>query len=140
MVFAQRFIGGSSNGKTPQVFRVGGPYTVRGLGYGELRGENIAMVNTEVRLPLVETLRLGWPLRIGLGGIGGVLFFDVGAAFTDDARMMRDGRMEDLAAGYGFGFRLGLGYFALKYDVGWETDLKRTAKSSRDYFTIGVDF
>ncbi len=140
MVWATRLIGGSSNGRTPQLFGVGGPYTLRGLGYGELRGENLALLNTEFRFPLVETLRLGWPLRLALGGIGGVVFFDAGAAFSDNARLMRDGRMEDLGAGYGFGLRLGLGYFALKYDVGWETDLKRSAKSPREYFTIGVDF
>ena len=55
-------------------------------------------VGANVRFPLVETLRLGWPLRIGLGGVGGVFFFDVGGAFSDDARPVRHGELDDLAA------------------------------------------
>lgn len=139
-VWATRLIGGVSAGPDPQHFRAGGPYTLRGLDYSELEGDNVALISTELRFPLVETLRLGWPLRIGLGGIGGVLFFDAGGAFGDSPRIMTDGALDDVAAGYGFGFRLGLGYFALRYDVAWETDLKATADQSEDYFTIGVDF
>lgn len=139
-VFATRLIGGTSQGRTPALFRVGGSSTVRGLDYGELEGENVALWNTELRFPLVEVLRLGWPLRIAFGGVGGVLFFDLGGAFADDARAFRDNALDDVAAGYGVGFRLGLGYFALKYDIAQQTDLKRRVGDSRSYFSIGVDF
>ncbi|MCA9751349.1 MAG: PD40 domain-containing protein [Gemmatimonadetes bacterium] len=138
--FAVRLIGGTSNGNTPQLFRIGGPTTLRGVDYGEFIGHNVALINTELRFPLVETLRLGWPLRVGLGGVGGVLFFDVGSAFYDDERMVRHGALDDATAGYGLGFRLGLGYFALKYDISQRTDLKRRIGGSMNYFSIGVDF
>jgi Tol biopolymer transport system component len=139
-VFAARLIGGMSEGKTPQLFRVGGSSTLRGLDYGEQDGSHLGLANLEVRFPLVETLRLGWPLRVGLGGVGGVLFFDVGGAWNDDARAMRHGRLDDLAAGYGVGFRLGLGYFALKYDIAQRTDLRSTVGGSISYFSIGLDY
>jgi len=139
-VFATRVIGGLSRGDTPALFRIGGSATLRGLDYGELEGENVGLLNLELRFPLVETLRLGWPLRIALGGVGGVLFFDAGGAWGDGARVFRDGRLDDLAAGYGVGFRLGLGYFALKYDIAQRTDLKRRLGSSTNYFSIGLDF
>ncbi len=139
-VFATRLIGGTSEGKTPRLFRIGGSQTLRGLDYGELEGNRLALANLELRFPLVSSLRLGWPLRVGLGGIGGAFFFDVGGAWEDDLRVFRDGQLDDIAAGYGFGLRLGLGYFALKYDIAQRTTLKRRVGDSRSYFTIGVDF
>jgi len=139
-VFALRLIGGSSNGNTPQVFRVGGPETLRGLDYGDATGNHLGLMNLEFRFPLVETLRLGWPLRVGLGGVGGVLFFDMGGAWYDDVRVFREGRLDDLTAGYGFGFRLGLGYFSLRYDISQQTDLRRRIGGTRNYFSIGVDY
>ena len=139
-VFATRFLAGISAGDTPRIFRIGGSQTLRGLEYGQLEGDHLALLNTEMRFPLVSTLRLGWPLRIGLGGIGGVLFLDVGSAWTHSARVFRNAALDDFAAGYGFGFRLGLGYFALKYDVGQRTNFKRRIGHAEHYFTIGLDF
>jgi hypothetical protein len=138
--FATRIIAGMSEGRDSQTFRVGGPETLRGYGYGVFRGENVGLLNLELRFPLLESLRLGWPLRIGLGGINGVLFFDGGGAFADGARVMRHGRLDDVAADIGFGFRLWLGYFALKYDVARRWDFKETIGSNRSYFSIGVDY
>ncbi|MFN8177035.1 MAG: DPP IV N-terminal domain-containing protein [bacterium] len=139
-VFAWRLVGGVSAGQTPQIFRVGGSATLRGLDYGELDGSTLGLANFELRFPLVETLRLGWPLRVGLGGVGGVLFFDAGGAWSNSARVFRDGRLDDVAAGYGVGFRLGLGYFALKYDIAQRTDLHSRIGKSTSYFSIGLDF
>jgi Tol biopolymer transport system component len=139
-VFALRLLGGVSRGNTPQIFRIGGPETIRGLSYGQLEGNHIGIFNAELRFPLVETLRLGWPLRVGLGGIGGVLFFDAGGAWWENARFIKNGRFDDLTGGYGFGFRLGLGYFALKYDVAWRTDIRSRIGGARKYFTIGIDY
>lgn len=139
-VLATRIIGGMSEGRNPQVFRVGGSSTLRGRDYGDVDGSHLGLFNLDVRFPLVETLRLGWPLRVGLGGVGGVLFFDLGGAWNDNARAMRDGRLDDLSAGYGIGFRLGLGYFALKYDIAQRTDLRSRIGGSISYFSIGLDF
>ena len=139
-VFAVRAIAGMSQGEESQTFRVGGPETLRGFGYGTFRGENLGLLNLELRFPLLESLRLGWPLRIGLGGIHGVLFLDGGGAFGDKARPIRGGRLDDVGADFGFGFRLWLGYFALKYDVARQWDLKNTIGSNRSYFSIGIDY
>jgi outer membrane protein assembly factor BamA len=140
VVFATRWIGGTSQGNTPRIFRIGGASTLRGAGYGELEGNNLALMNLELRFPLLSSLSLGWPLRVGLGGIGGVLFFDFGGAWGDAPRFFLDGALDDAVAGYGFGMRLGLGYFALKYDWARRTDFKRNIDASISYFTIGVDF
>ncbi|MAF27012.1 MAG: DPP IV N-terminal domain-containing protein [Gemmatimonadota bacterium] len=139
-VFAVRLVGGVSDGETPQVFRIGGPETLRCLDYGERTGRHVALTNLELRFPLVESIRMGWPLRIGLGGIHGALFADVGSAWSRHYRGVTDGALHDLVAGYGFGMRLGLGYFALKYDYAWRTDLQRTVGDPRNHFSIGVEF
>jgi Tol biopolymer transport system component len=139
-VFATRFIGGISGGKNPRLFRIGGAQTLRGVDYGRFEGDHLALMNLEMRFPLVSTLRLGWPLHVGLGGIGGVLFLDVGSAWTHAARVFRNNALDDFAAGYGFGLRLGLGYFSLKYDVGQLTNFKRRIGHAESYFTIGLDF
>lgn len=139
-VFATRLIGGASSGKTPRLFRIGGAQTLRGLDYGELEGSSLALANLEFRFPLISTLRLGWPLRIGLGGIGGAFFFDLGSAWDRSPRVFRNGALDDFSAGYGFGLRLGLGYFSLKYDIAQRTNLKKRLGDSESYFTIGVDF
>jgi len=138
--FATRLIGGTSFGDTPQVFRIGGSQTLRGVGYGDLEGSNIGLLNLELRFPLIEALRIGWPLRIGLGGINGALFLDAGGAWNREPRVFRDGALDDVTAGYGFGLRLGLGYFALKYDIAQRTDFRRRIGDSKSYFSIGVDF
>lgn len=140
VVFATRWIGGTSEGDTPRLFRIGGSQTLRGLDYGDLEGNHVALVNLELRFPLVSSLRLGWPLRVGLGGIGGVLFYDMGSAWENSLRVFRNRQLDDVAAGYGFGLRLGLGYFSLKYDLGQRTNLKKRIGDSQSYFTIGVDF
>jgi Tol biopolymer transport system component len=138
--FATRLIAGTSFGNTPQVFRIGGSQTLRGVDYGDLEGSNIGLLNLELRFPLIEALRIGWPLRIGLGGINGAFFLDAGGTWNRVPRVFRDGALDDVTAGYGFGLRLGLGYFALKYDVAQRTDFRRRIGDSQSYFTIGVDF
>ncbi|MCA9727320.1 MAG: PD40 domain-containing protein, partial [Candidatus Eisenbacteria bacterium] len=78
---ALRVLGATSDGRDPQYFRIGGPYTLRGYDYGQFRGTKLAMANVEFRFPLIEQLRLGWPLPLALQGVRGALFFDVGGAW-----------------------------------------------------------
>ena len=61
---AIRVLGATSDGRNPQYFRIGGPYTLRGYEYGEFRGTKLAMANVEFRFPLIEQLRFGWPLPL----------------------------------------------------------------------------
>jgi hypothetical protein len=140
VVFATRWIAGTSFGNTPRIFRIGGASTLRGVDYGQLEGDRLALMNLELRFPLLSSLALGWPLRVGLGGIGGVMFFDMGGAWGHAPRFFADGALDEVAAGFGFGARLGLGYFALKYDWAQRTDIERRVGDSMSYFTIGVDF
>lgn len=148
-VFAVRVIGAMSGGPDPLAFRIGGPYTLRGLDYGELRGTRIALTNLEFRYPLIEELRLGFPLPITLRNIRGVFFLDIGGAWyrQDGREIFRPFsgenallRLVDLKAGYGFGMRVNLGFFVLKYDLAQPTDFTESTGGKKNYFSLGAEF
>jgi outer membrane protein assembly factor BamA len=143
--FAQRLIAGSSFGRDPRLFRFGGAFTFRGVGYGDLKGSNALLGNLEFRFPLIEQLRFGWPGRITLGGINGVLFLDAASAWQKGQKphfFSRDGgfHADDLLFAYGGGARINLGYFILRYDYARGTNFQRPTGSSQHFVTLGADF
>jgi Tol biopolymer transport system component len=146
-LFALRVIGAGSVGNDPQRFRLGGPFTLRGLDYGEIYGPKVALMNAEFRFPFIDDLALGWPLPLRFRGIRGVFFFDAGAAWDDnesfrafDNRKSGGFRLEDVVASYGFGTRVNLGFFVLRYDLAQRTDLARNVGDARHHIAIGADF
>jgi len=145
--FATRFVWAGSYGRNPQLFRIGGPYTLRGPDYGELDGTHVGFANFEFRFPFIDQLVLGWPAPLGFRAIRGVFFFDIGGAWYDDDLFQpftTEGpgafRLKDTVAGYGFGLRLNLGLFILRYDLVQMTDMNRSLGKTRSWFTFGGDF
>jgi Tol biopolymer transport system component len=143
---AGRVIAAASMGDEPQYFRIGGPYTLRGWPYGDLRGTKIGLGSVELRVPLIDYLRIGFPLPMALGGVRGAFFFDAGAAWQDTgafrAVRVRDGvlRLEDIRASYGVTASLNVGFTVLKWDLAWRTDLARNLGPARGYFSFGLDY
>ena len=142
--FATRFIGGVSEGREPQRFRIGGGYTFRGADYGDMQGSRIGLANFEFRYPLIDRLKLGFP-PLDFRGIRGVLFFDAASAWTGrDFRFFEEApngktRLADVRAAYGFGARINLGYFILRYDLAERTDLHENL-GKIDFFTLSADW
>jgi outer membrane protein assembly factor BamA len=145
-VLAWRLIGAFSFGRNAQIFRIGGANTLRGVDFGEISGSRIVLMNLEFRYPLIDLLTLGWPLHLTFRGIRGVFFWDIGGAwnensrfhpFSGDATLLK---LDDLVSGYGFGARVNLGYFILRYDLAMRTDLTENIGGSRSYFTIGAEY
>ncbi len=146
-VFAFRAMGLSSFGKTPQSFRIGGPYTVRGYSFEQFRGFNVAVTNTEFRFPMVEYLALGWPLPLAFRNIRGALFFDAGAAFDrhDSFRAFDSSKgglvaLDDIHASYGLSARTNLGFLILRWDLAQRTDLTSNIGKSISTLAIGAEF
>lgn len=117
----------------------------RGGDYYAAQGTRFALVNAEFRYPLVRHLVLGWPLPIHFRDIRGALFMDTAGAWDKDhfrgvtQTANGDATLQDLMMGYGFGARLNLGIFLLRWDVAWRTYWNHTDKP-RYYFALGAEF
>jgi outer membrane protein assembly factor BamA len=143
--FAQRLIVGSSFGRDPRLFRFGGAFTYRGVDYGDLVGSNALLGNLEFRFPLIEQLRFGWPGRITLGGINGVLFLDAASAWQKGEKprfFSSVGGLHTEAAqfAWGAGARINLGYFILRYDFGRGHNFQHPTGDNQHFVTLGADF
>jgi len=169
--FGMRLTAGLSEGKNAQRFFLGGEMNwinqryrrghdmsnvediyfsefitpLRGARYYEREGTRYFLSNIEFRYPFIKYLALGWPVPMVIGGIPGITFFDLGAAWYDDDLhpfgydKYNGIYLDDLVSGFGFGTRLFLGYFLLKIDVAWRWDLNRVWKPQW-YFSLGLDF
>ncbi|HXF49563.1 MAG TPA: BamA/TamA family outer membrane protein [Verrucomicrobiae bacterium] len=157
------FLGGATNqitssvdnqlAYTPEGFYASSVVTpLRGIDYYELSGNRYFLSNLEFRFPFVDQLQTRFPLAMILSRIEGVMFLDAGAAWNkgqafqpfsgaDDPNTLEfeGSRLKDLKSGFGFGARVNLGLFVLRWDMAWKTDFDRTS-SPRHYFSFGADF
>ncbi|HET9951157.1 MAG TPA: hypothetical protein VFS09_05110 [Candidatus Eisenbacteria bacterium] len=139
--FAQRIIAGISAGRDPQIFRFGGPFSFRGVDYGDLLGTKVFIGNLEFRFPLIDQLGLGWPLPLNLGGINGVLFAEGASAWeATPPRFFRGNSTQDFHLAFGAGARVNLGYFILRYDYGREHRLEGGIGPPHHFLSFGADF
>lgn len=169
--FALRFSGGYSGGGNAQRFFVGGTdnwinrtfktggvpissasdfaflspvMPLRGYDYAEQLGTKYALMNMELRIPIIRYLLTGG-LPLFFQNILGVAFLDAGSAWDNTQKLKFIGRNEsgnvatqDLLLGTGVGFRLYL-IFLWKLDIAWKYDLDKFS-APRYYISIGLDF
>ncbi|MFH1278328.1 MAG: hypothetical protein ABIK65_08110 [Candidatus Eisenbacteria bacterium] len=130
VVIASRTVAGRSAGAGGPVFGLGFRSLVRGFPDLTDRERGYAVQSAEVRFPLVDALRLGWPFPITFGGIRGVLFADAGY-FAGEERPR---------IAYGPGIRAFFGPFQLMLDFPQMSDGRRNLGPLSGYFRIGRDF
>ncbi len=163
---AFRVNGGTSMGRNPQTFILGGVTNwinpayrlgyqidsiedvyfsefvtpLRGAAFYEQTGQNFGLMNFEFRFPLIPYLELGLP-PIRLGNIQGALFTDVGSAWdnTDEWLPVKNDKLHNLVSGYGVGARIFFLGFLLRLDVAWRYDLQKSSKPIY-YWSLGADF
>ncbi len=169
VTFATRLAGGTSWGSDAQVFFLGGAmphrllwgevdtinellgfYTnygdlLRGYDYVSIQGRRYGLFSTELRVPFINTLALDAPLPLTIRNGRGVLFIDLGCALNDISSFhgaSTDGgyHLDDLKMGIGIGYRINLGYFLLKHDIAWRTDLRGISRKPENYITLGAEF
>jgi outer membrane protein assembly factor BamA len=108
---------------------------LRGFRYHEFRGSRMALFNVEWRFPLIQQLLLGWPIPLGIRNVEGVLFADFGGAWEGMDWFGNRG------LGYGWGARMNLGIFVLRYSMAWSSHAASTVKlGRRSYWSLGADF
>ncbi|MDO9576839.1 MAG: hypothetical protein Q7J16_03060 [Candidatus Cloacimonadales bacterium] len=141
---ALRAAGGTIIGDTNERFQMDYFNGVRGFNYDDdedLLGKRKFMTSFELRYPFIDDLKLSFPLPLVFYQVRGSAFLDLGAIWTEDKdlKLYGQGKLQDLMMGIGFGPRLNMGYFILKFDVAWQTDLSSFSKPSY-YFTLTPDF
>ena len=169
---AIRLSGGISEGKNPQRFFIGGvdywinrtyattevpiesasdfafltaALPLRGYNYAEQIGTRYALMNIELRFPLIRYLLTGG-LPLLFSNIQGVLFIDAGSAWSKSNKLQLFKKDEnnklvtdDLLVGTGAGARIFFLYFLLRFDVAWAYNIEGFSKP-KFYFSLGADF
>ncbi len=150
------YLGGTTNyiGSTEtnnDVYTVQGFYfskiitPLRGYDYFQFQGSKYSVVNLEFRYPFIEYLALGFPLPLTLQQLTGAVFYDAGAAWSENTAFKgatSEGghtHLLGIKSGFGLGARVNLGLFLLRYDLGWGWDLTRTT-GPHHYFSLGAEF
>jgi len=168
---AFRVSGGASFGQTPKQYFLGGTtnwigtrtvdakvYDVenlyfadvvtplRGQKYYGISGDRYALINWELRFPMIQYFAMKYPLPLILSNITGTIFTDIGAAwygsrFKGGSSDGGSGHLQDIKTGFGFGMRINLfGFALLRYDIAWATDWRDVSDKPTTYFSFGADF
>ncbi len=119
---------------------------LRGADYYQLEGTRFLMTNLEFRFPLIKRLSMGFPLPLEFWNIGGAIFSDMGLAWNkgDQVKPFVRGpndiiQTRDVFMSYGFGARIFLGFFLLRVDFAWPTDLYQSG-DMHVIWSLGADF
>jgi outer membrane protein assembly factor BamA len=118
---------------------------LRGYNYDAKRGSKYSIVNFELRFPLVKYFLAG-PIPLLFQNILGTAFIDMGTAWNKNGSLRLFEKDEagalgtkDLLIGMGFGARIFILYFPVKFDIAWPYDFKSFGQS-KFYISIGADF
>ena len=119
---------------------------VRGAPYFAYTGNHYAAFNAEFRFPFIEYLSLKWPISVVFGNVRGELFSDwvktwnaeqiSGVSLTD--ALFKD--QDNSYWGTGFGMRVNLGIFVLRYDVAMDMSQRERWANRQNIWSLGLDF
>jgi hypothetical protein len=131
--------------------------SLRGFDYGTLYGSSTALMNAELRVPLVRALSSGPITSNFFRNLQLTGFYDIGSSWTGAIPFdtQSDGRTREVKSGpfvveikeylnpwlysYGLGFRSMIFGYYLKFDLAWPVE-NYTVKNPRPYITFGFDF
>jgi Tol biopolymer transport system component len=131
--------------------------SVRGFDYASQYGNSAALLNAELRVPLVRALSSGPITSNFFRNLQLIGFYDIGSSWTGPIPINNDnnGRIRIVESGpfeveikeylnpwlysYGTGFRSMIFGYYLKVDVAWPVE-NYSIKNPRAYVTFGFDF
>ena len=131
---ALRLMARRSGGDVPELFSMGGSWTLRGYGWRSLWGSKLLLSNAELRFPLLHRLRLDLPIGgMELSALRGALFVDAGNAWSRG--------FDEIKGSIGAGTRVALGgVFVLRLDASRRTDFKSIENDTQWDFFFGWDY
>ncbi len=143
--YALRLFGTWATGPDKYIYFFGGGNLLRGFEFNEFYGTRLAVINNEFRIPFIDIIRIfGF---LDLYYIRGVLYWDIGSAWSDDFNWEpfkedEDGnwRFEDIKSSVGFGLRLRGGYFDFNFYFSKKMDLYEIYPNTIYQFYIGSNF
>jgi hypothetical protein len=170
--FVMRWSGGASLGANPQRFFIGGTdgwinrefehggipiqdvqdyaflspvLPLRGFNYNVRNGTHYALMNYELRYPLIRYLVTGG-VPLSFANLTGATFIDMGSSWTDTETFKFFGKnsngdvvTQDLLIGVGFGARMFFFGLPFKFDVAWSFDTNNFSVP-KYYISLGGDF
>lgn len=118
---------------------------LRGWDYVSLNGTRYGVASLELRYPVLNYLSLAAPIPMTFTRGRGVIFTDLGFV-SDDLKTFKGAdtaggyKLKDIRMSIGTGFRLNIGFFILKTDIAWRTDLSSISQKPEYYFTLSTEF
>jgi Tol biopolymer transport system component len=110
-------------------------FPLRGYDVFDFRGTRKFVTNAEFRFPFIQELTFGWPVPFSITDVMGNLFADYGGAWSSGDPF------KQMGLGLGYGWRLNLGIFVLKYSRAWPVAGPVGARAgARSYWSLGSEF
>jgi outer membrane protein assembly factor BamA len=110
-------------------------FPLRGFDFYEFRGTRKLITNAEFRFPFLRELSIVWPIPLSLRHVMGTVFMDYGGAWSTG------NAFDQMGMGLGYGFRMNLGIFVLKYTWSKSLDLGvGRIIPTRVYWSLGAEF
>jgi outer membrane protein assembly factor BamA len=110
-------------------------FPLRGYDVFDFGGTRKFVGSAEFRFPFVRELSFAWPVPLSITNVMGNLFVDYGGAWSEG------NPLEQLGMGLGYGWRLNLGVFVLKYTRAWSVQgMADKHKGPRTYWSLGSEF
>jgi Tol biopolymer transport system component len=113
----------------------------RGWRYFDLSGTRVAVLNSEFRFPFIKEFSTVFPLPLAIRYVNGAVFADLGNTWDRSDQQNGLPLPGKILGGVGFGMRVDLGIFLLRYDRGWPVDVGAKAYGTPiNYFSLGTEF
>jgi outer membrane protein assembly factor BamA len=110
-------------------------FPMRGFDYYEFKGTRKFVSNIEFRYPFIREFSVVWPIPLSLRYVMGNVFADYGGAWSSG------NAFDEMGLGLGYGMRMNLGIFVLKYTRAWAIKGVGTHENpQRDYWSLGAEF
>ena len=110
-------------------------FPLRGFDYYEFKGTRKFVSNVEFRYPFIREFSVVWPIPLVLRYVMGNVFMDYGGAWSSGDPF------DVMGMGLGYGMRMNLGIFVLKYTRSWAIKgIGSHENPQRDYWSLGAEF